>query len=142
MAASSTPKAVTGPGNQSSLPGPTTQSNSDVPAPDSITNGEKELPVQMIPVLKSTTSSPSSPDVHYTTLVSITLRTGKQLQVEVWDDYPNVVALTTSARGGSHWSWAGSDPKTGIQLARIVKIDEVQDIEIRPFKQVTSSAAS
>lgn len=144
MADSSTRKAEIDIGN---LPSPqvlTEPSNSDAPAPGSTTNGEKErfAPQRSENQTGSIPSLRSPQAARYTTLVAITLTSGRTLQVEVWDDYQNVVTQTTSARGGSHWSWAGTDPRNGERLARIVKIEDVQDIVIRPLNLVTPSATA
>lgn len=89
---------------------------------------------------KLTSNTPSPPAVRFTTLISVTKVNGQNLQVEVFEDYDNVVERTTGARGGSHWSWKGVYPGTPNRRTMIVKIDEVSDIAILPWRELNATS--
>jgi len=112
-------------GNLSSRQEQTLQSNADVPAAGSTTTGEKELPAST--QREAMTGNSSSPQaVLFMTRVEVTKTNGERLQIELTEEYSEVVRRTTGARGGSHWSWMSP------YGTLIVKIEDVSHMSITP----------
>lgn len=66
------------------------------------------------------------------THVQVTKINNERLEIYLSEDFRVVVAKTTGARGGSHWSWASPEG------ALIVKIEDVSHMTITPVQNATN----